>query len=220
MAQLNDDIRKIMVQSRAERQALFEPVSEISRRVQPRHLVEVTKQYAKHKITDVVGGVSEAIKENGGTAAAVALGAVAVFDAGRKSRGSRTKTKDAGQSEAQTPLVNDTRDGQAALIPHPNQPVTNLARAKALTASAGGLLLGYVIGRAFQPLAKEQELFGKAAGDLQDTASDFVSQHAHGAKLAAAQAFGFARYSAAFLTVMAAVSDYMSEPGDGGKPLA
>jgi hypothetical protein len=88
MAPLNDEIREIMVQSRAERQALFEPVSEVSRRLQPRHLVDVATYYAKHKVAGVVGSVAETIKQNGGMAAAVALGAVAVFDAGRRSNSS------------------------------------------------------------------------------------------------------------------------------------
>lgn len=63
MAPRNDDLREIMAQSRVERQALFEPVSEISRRVQPRHLVDVTTRYAKDKVAGVVGGVSEPSKE-------------------------------------------------------------------------------------------------------------------------------------------------------------
>jgi hypothetical protein len=85
MAPRNDDLHEIMAQSRAERQALFEPVSEISRRLQPRHLVDVTTHYAKRKVTGVIGDVSDAIKDNGGTAAGLALGAIAVFDAGRRS---------------------------------------------------------------------------------------------------------------------------------------
>jgi hypothetical protein len=77
-----------------------------------------------------------------------------------------------------------------------------------LAGSAGGLLLGHVLARAFHTTAKENELFGKASGEIQDAASEFISQHSHGAKLLAAQAFGFARYSAAFLALMAAASDY------------
>ena len=87
MASLNDELREIKAQSKLERRALFEPVSEISRRLRPRYLADVTTQYAKQKVAGVIGGVSDAIKENGGTAAAVALGAVAVFDAGRRSAG-------------------------------------------------------------------------------------------------------------------------------------
>ena len=67
----NGDLRDIMEQSRIERQALFGPVAEISRRLQPKHLVDVTTRYAKDRVAGVVGGVSDAIKENGGTAAAV-----------------------------------------------------------------------------------------------------------------------------------------------------
>lgn len=88
------------------------------------------------------------------------------------------------------------------------QAVTNAARTKVLAESVGGLLIGHVIGRSFDPTATEREMFGKASGEVQEVASEFVSQHLHGAKLVAAQAFGFARYSAAFLAIMAAVGDH------------
>lgn len=74
-----------MLQSRTERQALFEPVSEISRRLQPRNLVDASTRYAKQKVAKALGGVSDAVKDNGGAAAAVALGAFVIFDAGRRS---------------------------------------------------------------------------------------------------------------------------------------
>jgi hypothetical protein len=86
--------------------------------------------------------------------------------------------------------------------------VSNLERAKVIAGSAGGLFLGHLIGRAFQPTAGEQALFGKAADEVRDVAARFVSEHTRGAKLAAAEAFGFARYSAAFLAVLALASDY------------
>lgn len=222
MAPLNDEIREIMVQSRAERQALFEPVSEVSRRLQPRHLVDVATHYAKHKVAGVVGGVAETIKQNGGTAAAVALGAVAVFDAGRRSNSSGSAPERFALPElrASIPASTDSAPVPVPDLSQSRHTVTNLARAKALAGSAAGLLIGHVIGRAFQPTASEQELFGKAGGEVQDAASKFVSQHSHGAKVAAAQAFGFARYSAAFLAVMATVGAYMNQPGDGGDPPA
>ncbi|PWJ86940.1 hypothetical protein C8D77_12038 [Mesorhizobium loti] len=215
MAQLNNDIRQIMVQSRAERQALFEPVSEISRRVQPRHLVEVSTHYAKHKVAGVIGGVTDAIKNNGGMAAAVALGAVAVFDAGRRSAEGSTETANAKRLE--TPSgEQDAGEVIGPQMERPQQHVTNLSRAKVLAGPAGGLLLGHIIGRAFDPTAKEQELFGKAAGEVHDAASEFINQHSHGAKVAAAQAFGFARYTAAFLAILAAASDYLKQPVEDG----
>jgi hypothetical protein len=200
-------MREIMLQSRAERQALFEPVSEISRRLQPRNLVDASTRYAKRKVAKVFGGVSDAVKDNGGAAAAVALGAVAVFDAGRRSaRGPASADHDA------VDLVAGTTHSDAASIRYEAQTpkaVTNSARAKVLAGSAGGLLLGHIIGKAFEPTAKERALFGKAGAEVQDTADKFIAEHARGAKLAAAQAFGFARYAAAFLAVLTAASDYL-----------
>lgn len=206
-----------MAQSRVERQALFAPVSEVSRRLQPRHLVEVTTHYAKAKVAKVVGGVSHAVKENGGTAAAVALGAVAVFDAGRRSADDRTAQPGPTPSEAHL------SSGDAGVAASPSaQPrrhtVTNSARAKALVGSFGGLLLGHVIGRSIKPTEKERTLFGKTSHEVQDAATEFINQHAQGAKLVAAEAFGFARYTAALLAIMAAVSGSLSSPGDGDPP--
>lgn len=213
MAPLNDDLREIQLQSRLERQALFAPVSEISRRLQPRHLADATTQYAKHKVAEVVGGVSASIKENGGTAAAIALGAVAVFDAGRRSaEGEKRLRKNPVESSAPEPRFGAT----IPFVKHAPQTVTNSARVKVIAGSAGGLLLGHIIGRSFEPTAKEREIFGEASAEVRQSASDFVDQHWHGAKLVAAQAFGFARYSASFLAIMAAVSDYLGR--DGGDP--
>jgi len=200
-------MREIMLHSRAERQALFEPVSEISRRLQPRNLVDASTRYAKRKVAKVFGGVSDAVKDNGGAAAAVALGAVAVFDAGRRSaRGPASADHDA------VDLVAGTTHSDAASIryeAHTPKAITNSMRAKVLAGSAGALLLGHIVGKAFEPTAKERALFGKAGAEVQDTADRFIAEHARGAKLAAAQAFGFARYAAAFLAVLTAASDYL-----------
>jgi hypothetical protein len=218
MALRNDELSEIMARSRAERQALFAPVAEISRRLQPGHLVDVTTRYAKDKVAGVFGGVSNAIKENGGAAAAVALGAVAVFDAGRKSGEGGKGGK--GLSNIPAP-DSKTLNGEHAVrarsdMETPRKAITNLARAKVLAGSAGGLFIGHVIGRSFKPTDKERELFGKAGNEVQNAAAQFVSQHSRGAKLAAAQAFGFARYTAALLALMAVFSDYFDGAKDGG----
>lgn len=98
--------------------------------------------------------------------------------------------------------------------------VTNMDRAKAVAGSAAGLLLGHVIGQAFKPTAKERALFGKAAGEIRGAADKFVSDHLRGAKLAAAEAFGFTAYGTALLAVLAAASDYFGRGEDGRNPLA
>jgi hypothetical protein len=200
-------MREIMLQSRTERQALFEPVREISRRLQPRNLVDASTRYAKQKVGKVLGGVSDAVKDNGGTAAAVALGAVAVFDAGR-----RSARVAAGADHEAVDLVAGAAHSDAASIryeAHTHKAVTNLTRAKVLAGSAGGLLIGHIIGKAFEPTAKERDLFGQAGAEARNAADAFLAEHVHGAILAAAQTFGFARYAAAFLAVLAAASDYI-----------
>lgn len=196
-----------MLQSRAERQALFEPVSEISRRLQPRNLVDASTRYAKRKVAKVVSGVSKAVKDNGGAAATVALGAIAVFEAGR-----RSAPGPAGADHDAVDLVaGDIHSDEASIKYEAHRPraITNSMRAKVLAGSAGGLLLGHIIGKAFEPTAKERALFGKAGTEVQDITDKFIAEHARGAKLAAAQAFGFARYAAAFLAVLTAASDYL-----------
>ncbi|RNJ41321.1 hypothetical protein B5V01_26990 [Mesorhizobium erdmanii] len=208
MAQPSNEIRDILVQSRTERQALFGPVSEVSRRLQPRHLVDVSTHYAKQKVAGVLGGVSDAVKENGGAAAAVALGAVAVFDAGRRSAGGNVATGGGGADIETLASGRHADAGPSRYFAGPRRAVTNLDRAKVIAGSVGGVLLGHVIGQAFQPTAKEEALFGKAADEIRDVAAQFVSEHKRGAKIAAAEAFGFARYGAAFLAVLAAASDY------------
>ncbi|BAB54881.1 hypothetical protein [Mesorhizobium japonicum] len=208
MAQLSNEIRDILVRSRTERQALFGPVSEVSRRLQPRHLADVSTHYAKQKVAGVLGGISDAVKENGGTAAAVALGAVAVFDAGRRSADGKVA---AGRVEAPTAKSTSGGDGDAGSMGYQSgkrRAVTNLDRAKMIAGSAVGVLVGHVIGRAFKPTAKERALFGEFAHEAREVAAKFVGEHKRGAKIAAAEAFGFARYGATFLAVLAAASDY------------
>jgi hypothetical protein len=170
--------------------------------------VQASTQYAKQKVTGVLGGVSDAVKENGGTAAAVALGAVVVFDAGRRSAGGNIPAGSAGADIETLTSGGHADAGPSRYHALPRSAVSNLERAKVIAGSAGGLFLGHLIGRAFQPTAKEQALFGKAADEVRDVAAQFVSEHKRGAKLAAAEAFGFARYGAAFLAVLALASDY------------
>ncbi|AZO55745.1 MAG: hypothetical protein EOS78_22350 [Mesorhizobium sp.] len=214
MAQPNEEMREIMLQSRIERQGLFEPVSEISRRLQPRHLVGASTQYAKQKVAKALGGVSDAVKDNGGTAAALALGAVAVFDAGRRSaHGPASADHDAiDQDQVAAAMHSDA--APIRYEAHTRKAITNLSRAKVLAVSAGGLLFGHVIGKAFEPTAKERTLFGKAGADVQHATDAFMAEHARGAKLAAAQAFGFARYAAAFLAILSAASDYFARANE------
>lgn len=217
MGTRNDNLQEVIAQSRVARQALFGPVAEISRRLQPAHLVDATTRYAKSKIAAATGGVSTAIKENGGTAAAIAVGAVAVFDAGRKSGERRI---DPGNPDADAGLPETHRreqpGGSSATRKPMQKAVTNAARSKVLAGSAGALLIGYLIGRSIPTTDRERELFGTGAGELRGAASKFVSQHGHGAKLMAAQAFGLARYAAAFLAIMGAVGNYFtrSDAGD------
>lgn len=219
MAARNDNLREIMAQSRVARQALFGPVAEISCRLQPAHLVDTAARHAKAKIARAVGGVSTAVKENGGTAAAIAVGAVAVFDAGRKSaerpiaRG--TRDQDAGLPET----YRKDQHEEAIATRKLSRAATNVARSKVLSGAVGALLIGHLIGRSTPTTDKERELFGKGAGELKRAASAFGSQHAHGAKLVAAQAFGLARYSAAFLAIMGAVSDYFTRPDPDDDPV-
>ncbi|WP_027062560.1 hypothetical protein [Mesorhizobium loti] len=218
MAQPSNEIRDILVQSRAERQALFGPVSELSRRLQPSHLVQVSTHYAKQKVMGGLGSVTNAVKENGGTAAAVALGAVAVFDAGRRSAGTNVP---AGSARAD--IETFTSGGHADAGPSrydtaQSSAVSNLDRTKVIAGSVAGLLIGHAIGQAFQPTAKEQALFGSAADEVRDVALQFVSEHKRGAKIAAAEAFGFARYGAAFLAVLAMASDYFVRDDEVRKP--
>lgn len=208
MAQPSNEIRDILVQSRAERQALFGPVSELSRRLQPRRLVQASTHYARQKVAGVLGGVSDAVKENGGTAAAVAVGAVALFDAGRRSADGFVPAGGAGPDIETLASGGHADAGSSRYNTPPIRTVTNLDRVKVIAGSAAGMLLGHVVGQAFQPTAKERALFGDAADEVRDVAARFVSEHKRGAKLAAVEAFGFARYGATFLAVLAAASDY------------
>ena len=96
-----------MVQSQAERRALFVPVSEISRRLQPRHLANVAAEWGKQKAAKVVGGVSDTVMENGGTAAAFALGAIALFYAGRRTAEKPPGVEVIGRTAKGTPACRD-----------------------------------------------------------------------------------------------------------------
>jgi hypothetical protein len=79
-------------------------------------------------------------------------------------------------------------------------------------------LIGHIIGKAFKPTAKERDLFGKAGAEVRSAADAFLAEHAHGAKLAAAQAFGFARYAAAFLAVLTVATDSLGHADEHDQP--
>ncbi|UVK46737.1 hypothetical protein BPNPMPFG_002443 [Mesorhizobium sp. AR07] len=215
MAPVSEDrpLQAFEAQAAVERQALARSVSELSRRLQPRHVAEVATRYAKDKVAGVVGGVSDSVKENGGTAALIGLGAVAAFDIGRRSAGVDPTLVESHRVDTRDKDAVTTAGGQRL-----RRKVTNYTRAKAIGGWGGGLLLGHIIGRSFDATAKEGELFGKASGEVQDLASQFIHQHSHGAKLLAAEAFGFAKYTAAFLAIMAAVGDHVGGQHNEGDP--
>jgi hypothetical protein len=146
------------------------------------------------------------------------LGAVAVFDAGRRSAGGNVPAGVAG-ADIETLVSGGHVDaGPSRYHAAQRSVVSNIDRTKAIAGSAAGLFIGHAIGRAFRPTAKEQALFGKAADEVRDVAAQFVSEHKRGAKIAAAEAFGFARYGAAFLAVLALASDYFVRNEEARNP--
>jgi hypothetical protein len=201
MAPVNEEMHILEARADAQRAAMVTTVTEVTRRLQPRYLVDATTRLAKQKSVELFGGVSRSIKNHGGTAALLGIGAVTAFDLGRRSA--------RGQSGTGSPYEFDSSSSNLA---QPAIPAS--AYAGAIGRLIAGMSLGMVLGRAFKVTAAEERLLAEIAPDLPNTAAAFVQYHSRGAKLVAADAFGFARYAAAFLAIMAAVGDRFRDEGD------
>ena len=201
MAPPNEEIAALAARAALERYALAGCVAEITRQVQPRQLADATMAIAKKKMEETFGNVSNAVKENGGTAALIGLGAVTAFEVGRLSvTENNSRRSDGHGSEPETEPPYERSD----------PPVGTFARTGAMARLAGGLAVGSMLSGGFKSTALEKELTANISSELSRPAGDFISQHSRGAKILAAQAFGFAKYGAAFLVIMAAISNHLS----------
>jgi hypothetical protein len=201
MAPTNEEIAALAARAALERYALAGCVAEITRQVQPRQLADATMAIAKKNMEETFGNVSNAVKENGGTAGLIGLGAITAFEVGRLSATENTsRHSDDHASDPETEPPYERSD----------PPVGSFARAGAVARFAGGLAIGSILSGGFRSTALEKELMANIPSELSIPAGDFISQHSRGAKIWAAQAFGFAKYGAAFLVIMAAISNHLS----------
>lgn len=192
-----ESLRVIEGQARIERQAFARSLNEVSERLRPRALVDSGTRFLKRKAGRMLGDVSETVKANGGSVALAGAGALLAFEIGRGSVGPRADASLAHGGGA---------FGEASkLAGRSPRKVSISAKAKAIATWGGGLLLGNFLGKGMAATAMEKKLFEKTSATMRQASVAFVSQHSRGAKVAAAQAFGFANYAAALLAVMAAV---------------
>lgn len=204
MARVIQEVELLEARAAAQRAALALTVAEVSRRVQPRHLVDTAVRMAKTKGTEVLGEVADTVKDHGGKAALLGLGAVAAFEIGRKSAAPPSPPRewsDAAES--------------SGLSFHPQHGVTVPARASAVGRLLAGAALGAAVGGAVKLTDSEKALFAEVGPDVRKTAVAFFEEHSRGAKLVAADTFGLASFAAAFLAIMAATGDWFNAPRCG-----
>jgi hypothetical protein len=98
---------------------------------------------------------------------------------------------------------------------------TTKSQLEAALLSTVSVGLGYIGGMFVPNTRAEEKLLGEPKAVLSAKLDEFLQQHAHGMKLAAANLFGVSRLSAAMLIAMAAAAEALGVSGRsrGRKPL-
>jgi hypothetical protein len=194
MSRADQTVQAIQGQARLERQAFARSLGEISERLRPQYLVNQGKLLLKRRAGRMLADVSRTVKANGGIAALAGTGAIVAYDIGRKSAGQPTQASTEGSDNRG---VNE--------VTRSEKPTSISTKARAVTIGGAGLLLGHVLSKGVAITDVESRLLKECSSRFQRVSVEFVEEHSRGAKIAAAQTFGFARFAAAFLAVMAAV---------------
>jgi len=142
----------------------------------------------------MLADVSRTVKANGGIAALAGTGAIVAYDIGRKSAEQPTQASTEGSDNRG---VNE--------VTRSEKPTSISTKVRAVTIGGAGLLLGHVLSKGVAITDVESRLLKECSSRFQRVSVELVEEHSRGAKIAAAQTFGFARFAAALLAVMAAV---------------
>jgi len=196
-ADQSEKMRVLQGQARLQRQAFSRSLVDVSERMRPQNLVDQGKQFVARRAGPILANVADSVKAHGGPVALAAAGAILAFDLGRGSvsRDARA-THDDGTGE-------HAIKGAGRASPRPSISTKTTA---VLTWGAG-VLMGHLLVKGVSSTDVERRLFEATSAKIRRAAVEFADQHSHGAKIAVAQAFGFARYAAAFLAVMAGVGE-------------
>ena len=194
MSRRDQSVQAIQGQARLERQAFSRSLGEINERLRPQYLVDQGKHFLWRRAGGLLTDVSRAVKANGGVVALAGTGAIVAFDLGRKS------------VEQPTQASTERSDHPGAKeVSRSEKPTSVSTRATAAAIGGAGMVVGHVLIKGVAITAIERRLLKECSARLRRGSVAFVEEHSRGAKIAAAQAFGFARFAAAFLAVMAAV---------------
>jgi hypothetical protein len=190
------------------RMVLSKSVSELATRVRPRHVVNVAMDRMAGKAVKLTSDIFDLAKANTGKATLFGIGALLAFDIGRRS----SQPQDVPLPDATAGAPDDTKGRGKASWGTMLSELSNAARYW----GGGGvaLLLGFLIGKAVPVSKAEEELLGEIPGDAKRTAKTFWRQHAHGAKVAAADIFGVARIVATGLGLMFALATIVGRDTD------
>jgi len=210
-----DDVEQRAAVARA---TLSSSLADISDRLKPANIVASAKAEITHKASALAGGLGETVRKHGGEAALFGAGAMLAFDMGR-----RTMRRRNAPSAAET--MADDVDSGSDYRGSATWPSSTPARRNGVNAVRGtvdtmrtwvtpmaGAVLGYAVASALPKTRLEAEAFGTMGKEFRSAVDAFRREHAQGAKQAAAEVFGIAKYSAAALGLMAAVGQCFSAP--------
>ena len=178
----------------------FRSMSELATRLRPRHVVNVAMDRVAGKAVEVTGDLMDLAKANAGKATLFGAGALLAFEVGRRN------------SQPQDPPLPDATAGAPDEVKgrRPASGDTMLSELPNMAKYWGGggvaVLFGFLISKAIPVSKTEKELLGEIPLEIKQSAKTFWRQHAHGAKLAAADIFGVARIVATGLGLMGALA--------------
>ncbi|WP_284317210.1 hypothetical protein, partial [Labrys miyagiensis] len=143
------------------------------------------------KAATVASEALNVAKKNSGKATLVGAGALLAFDLGR------VTSRPPDQPTAAEPLGDPANESdEEPSAPHYRSITDSWRTLRYWGGGAVAAVVGYALGKVIPVSAAETELLGEMPSEVKSAADQFWQEHARGAKLAAADSFGLARWAA------------------------
>lgn len=195
------EMRELEERLSSNRGQLSASVTELADRLRPANLVDAAVDRLAGKAATAASEALNIAKKNSGKATLVGAGALLAFGLGR------VTSRPSDQPTAAEPLGDPANEDDEEPSAPQYRSITESWRTLGYWGGgAAAAVIGYALGKVIPVSAAETELLGEMPSEVKSAADQFWQEHARGAKLAAADSFGLARWAAVGLGLMAAMA--------------
>jgi hypothetical protein len=194
----------------SNRRQLSATVAELADWLRPANLVNAGVDYLAGKAATAARDAVNIARKNSGKVTLVGAGALLAFDLGRLT--STPSDQPTAAEPFGDPVYQSNVEPSA---PHYRSIMDSWRTLGYWGGGAVAAVIGYALGTVIPVSTAETELLGGMPSEVKSAADQFWKEHARGAKLAAADSFGLARWTAVGLALMAAMARLLKPETDG-----